>query len=73
MEANQNTTNINGKKDKLPTVKLLIGEIVCCGLATKSVNIVIEMPIVENSICYRVDVDRNQCYRRALKNAGYLK
>jgi hypothetical protein len=47
MKANQNTTNINGK-DTMPTEKLIICEIVFCGLATRSVNIVIEMPIAEN-------------------------
>jgi hypothetical protein len=52
MEANQNTTNINGKKDILPAEKLITCEIVFCGLATRSVNIVIEMPIAENSIYY---------------------
>jgi hypothetical protein len=59
MKANQNTTNINGKKDVFPTGKLIICEIVCCGLATRSVNIVIEMPVVENSICYRVVININ--------------
>jgi hypothetical protein len=39
MEANQNTANINEKKT-FPTQKLIICEIVFCGLATKSVNIV---------------------------------
>jgi hypothetical protein len=52
MEANQNTTKINEKKNILPTEKLIICEIVSCGLASRSVNIVIEMPIAENSICY---------------------
>jgi hypothetical protein len=43
--------NVNGKKkDILPTEKLIICEVVSCGLATRSVNIFIEMPIVENSI-----------------------
>jgi hypothetical protein len=40
MEANKNTTNINGKQDILPTEKLIIIEIVFCGLVTRSVNIV---------------------------------
>jgi hypothetical protein len=53
METNQNTTNINEKKDILPTEKLIICEIVFCGLATRSVDIVMEMPIAENSIRYR--------------------
>jgi hypothetical protein len=54
MEANQNTANINGRKDifMLPTEKLIICENVFCGLATRSVNIIIEMPIAENSIRY---------------------
>jgi hypothetical protein len=41
MEAIQNTANINEK--------LIICETVFCGLATRSVNIVIEMPTAENS------------------------
>jgi hypothetical protein len=53
MEANQNSTNINEKKkDILPTEKLITCETVYCGLATRSVNIVIEMPVAENSIRY---------------------
>jgi hypothetical protein len=52
MEANQNTTNINEKKKTLPTEKPIIREIGFCGVAIKSVNIVIGMLIVENSICY---------------------
>jgi hypothetical protein len=52
MEAYQNTMNINGKKDILPTEKLIICEIVFCGLATRSVNIVTEMPTAESSISY---------------------
>jgi hypothetical protein len=60
MEANQNTNNINEKKkDILPTEKLIISEIVFCGLAARSVNIVIEMPSAENSIRYRAVIDRN--------------
>jgi hypothetical protein len=59
MEENQNTTNVNGKKDILPTEKLIICEIVFCGLATRSVNIVIQMPIAENSIRYPAVIDRN--------------
>jgi hypothetical protein len=58
MAANQNTTNIN-KNGIFPTEKLIICEIVFCGLATRSVNIVIEMPIAENSIRYRAVIDRN--------------
>jgi hypothetical protein len=53
MEANQNITNIN------KTAKLIICEIVFCGLATRSVNIVIGMPIAENSIRYRAVSDKN--------------
>jgi hypothetical protein len=59
MEANQDTTNINGKKDIFPTEKLIICEIVFCGLATRSGNIVIEMPVAENNIRYRAVVDIN--------------
>jgi hypothetical protein len=60
MEENQNTTNINEKKKNiLPTEKLIICEIVFCGLATRSVNFVTEMPIAENSIHYRAVIDRN--------------
>jgi hypothetical protein len=40
------------KKDILPTENLIICEILFCGLATRSVNIVIEMPITENNIRY---------------------
>jgi hypothetical protein len=58
MEENQNTTNINGKKEILPTEKEIY-ETVFCGLATRSVDIVIEMPIAENSIRYRAVIDRN--------------
>jgi hypothetical protein len=59
MEANQNTANLNGKKDILPTDELIICEIVFCGLATRSVNIIIKMPIAQNSICYRAVINRN--------------
>jgi hypothetical protein len=60
MEANQNNTNINEKKkDILLTEKLIICEIAFCGLATRSVNIVIDMPIAENNIRYRAVIDRN--------------
>jgi hypothetical protein len=41
------------KKGILQTETLIICEILFCGLATRSVNIVIEMPIAENSIHYR--------------------
>jgi hypothetical protein len=47
------------KKDILPTEKLIICKIVFCGLGTRSVNIVIEMPFAENSIRYRAVIDRN--------------
>jgi hypothetical protein len=53
MEAYQNATNINGKE------RLIIYEIVFCGLATRSVNIVIKMPVAENSIRYRAVIYRN--------------
>jgi hypothetical protein len=43
----------------LPTEKLIICEIVFCGLATRSVNIVIEMPIAEYNIRYLAVIDRN--------------
>jgi hypothetical protein len=60
MEADQNTTNIyRKKKDILPAEKLIICEIVFCGLATRNVNIVIEMPIAENYIHYRAVINRN--------------
>jgi hypothetical protein len=71
VEANQNTTNINGKKDILPTEKLIICEIVFCGLATRSVNIITEMPTAENSAHYQVVIDRD-CYKRALKNQDVI-
>jgi ABC-type uncharacterized transport system permease subunit len=45
------------KKDILPTEKPVICEIVFHGLATRSVNIVIEMPVAENSIRYRAVID----------------
>jgi hypothetical protein len=47
------------KKDIFPTEKLIICETVFCWLATRSVNIVIEMPVAENSIRYRAVIDRN--------------
>jgi hypothetical protein len=47
------------EKDILPAEKLMICEIVFCELATRSVNIVIEMPIAEKSIRYRAVIDRN--------------
>jgi hypothetical protein len=59
MEANQNSTNINEKKYILPIGKLIICEILFCGLATRSVNIVIKMPIAENNIRYGAVIDRN--------------
>jgi hypothetical protein len=59
MEGNQTITNINEIKDTLPTEKLIICEILFCGLATRSVNMVTEMPIAENSIRYRAVIDRN--------------
>jgi hypothetical protein len=57
----------------LPREKLIICETVFRGLTTRSVNIVIEMPIAESSIPYPAVIDRNYCYRRALKKAGYWK
>jgi hypothetical protein len=42
------------KKNILPTEKLIICETVFCELTNMSVDIVIEMPIVETSIGYRV-------------------
>lgn len=39
-------------------------EIVFCGLAIRSVNIVVEMPIAENGICYRMVIDRNNYYNK---------
>jgi hypothetical protein len=58
MEANHNATNIN-KKRHIANRKLTICEIMVLGLATRCVNIVIEMPIAENSIRYRAVIDRN--------------
>jgi hypothetical protein len=55
MEANQNNTNINEKRH-IADRKLKICEIVFCGLATRSVNIVIEIPAAENSIRYRAGI-----------------
>lgn len=52
METNQNTANISGKIDILPTEKLTVCEIVFCGLVTRRVNIVLEMPVAENSTRY---------------------
>jgi hypothetical protein len=57
MEVNQNTTNINEKKNLLPTEKLIICETVFCELATRCVNIVIEKPTAEYSIRYRAVID----------------
>jgi hypothetical protein len=48
-----------GKKDILPTEKLIICEILFCGLATRSVNVVIKKPIADNSIHDRAVLDRN--------------
>jgi hypothetical protein len=59
MGANQNATNISGKRDILPTEKLIICEIVFCGLPNRNVNIGIEMPIAENIIRYQADSDIN--------------
>jgi hypothetical protein len=58
IQANQNTTNINGKKYIWPTEKLIICEIVFCGLATRSVDIVTDVSITDNSIRYRAVIDR---------------
>jgi hypothetical protein len=68
MAANQNTTNINGKKHILPTEKLMICEIVFCGLATRSVNVVIEISIAENSVRYRPVIDRNDVKEEHLES-----
>jgi hypothetical protein len=46
------------KKYILPIEKLIICEIVFCGLATRSVNVVTEMPIAENSIRYGAVMDK---------------
>jgi hypothetical protein len=59
MEENQNTTNINGKNDVLPTEKSIICEIVFSVLATRSINIFIEVPVAENSIRYQAAFGRN--------------
>jgi hypothetical protein len=58
MGANQNISNINNIRH-CQQKKLIICEIVFCGLATRSVNVAIEMPIAENSIRYRAAIDRN--------------
>jgi hypothetical protein len=47
------------KNDILPTEKLIICEFVFCGLTTRNVNIIIEMPIAENIIRYQAVIDRN--------------
>jgi hypothetical protein len=59
MEVNQNTANINGRKRHVANRKLIICEIVFCGLAIRSVSIVIEMPVAKNSIRYQAIIDRN--------------
>jgi hypothetical protein len=59
MEASENTTNINETKDILPAEKPITCVIVFCGLGTRSVNIVIDMPIAENSVRCRAVIDRN--------------
>jgi CMP-2-keto-3-deoxyoctulosonic acid synthetase len=60
IEANQNTTNINGKKDILPKEKLIICEIVYRALATRSVNIIIEMPVQRiASVTERLSIEIN--------------
>jgi hypothetical protein len=56
----------------LPTKKLIICEIVFCGLATMSVSIVIEMPVAENSIRYRAAViDGNYVTEEHLKSGTF--
>jgi hypothetical protein len=47
------------KKDILLAEKIIICETVFCGLATRSVKIVTEMPHAQNSIRYRAVIDRN--------------
>jgi hypothetical protein len=59
MQANQNTTNINEKKRHIANRKTNNCEIVFYGLATRSVNIVIQMPIAENSTRDLAVIDRN--------------
>jgi hypothetical protein len=49
------------------TEKLITCEIVFHGLANRSVNIFIEMPLAENNIRYRAVINRNYCYRRELR------
>jgi hypothetical protein len=64
MEENQN----KWKKDILPTEKLIICKILFCGLATRTVNIVIEMPVVENNIHYwAVSVTEEHLKRRTFE------
>jgi hypothetical protein len=55
------------KKDILPIEKLIIHENMFSGLATRSVDIITEMPVAENSIHYQAGINRNYCYRRVLK------
>jgi hypothetical protein len=47
------------KKRHIANRKLIICGIVYCELATKSVNIVIEMPVAENSIRNQAIIDSN--------------
>jgi hypothetical protein len=47
------------KKKILPTDKLIICETVFCGLATRSLNIITDMPIAKNRIHYRAVIDKN--------------
>jgi hypothetical protein len=61
------------KKKILLTEKLIICEIVFCGLATVNINIVIEIPIAENSIRYQAVIDINSCFERAHKKRDIWK
>jgi hypothetical protein len=59
------------KKHIFSTEKLIISEIVFSRLATRYVNIVIEMPVAKNSIRYRAVTDRNQITEEHLKSGTF--
>jgi hypothetical protein len=58
------------KKDTLPTEKLIICEIVFCGLTTR-INIIIEIPILENSIRYPAVIDKINVTKEHLKSGTF--
>jgi hypothetical protein len=57
----------------MPTEKLIICEILFCELATRSVNIVTEMPIADNSIRYLPVINRNHVTEEHLKIGTFEK